>query len=105
GYFHHTLVEDELLKLQVLDNGKVDHPEGMHDDLAQALAGAVWNCVEFADLDAEIDISILGSGDDWEELEYLEAVEEDEQRRDGRRKPRASLTYDESEYDFDLQTI
>lgn len=105
GYFHHTLVEDELLKLQVLDNGKVDHPEGMHDDLAQALAGAVWNCVEFADLDAEIDISILGSGDDWEELEYLEAVEEEEQRRDGRRKPRASLTYDESEYDFDLQTI
>lgn len=106
GYFHKILVEDELLKLQTLDNGKVDHPDGLHDDMAQTLAGAVWNCCEFADIDSEIDIEILGSGDDWEAMELAEAMEEDQVRSDGRRKPRVELTYDErDERDWEIQAI
>lgn len=105
GYFHKILVEDELLKLQVLDNGKVDHPEGMHDDLAQALASAVWNCCEFADLDMEIDISILGDEEDWEALEYAEALEEEQRSNDGRRNKKVELTYDEENAGFDFISI
>ncbi len=97
GYFHNILVEDELLKLQVLENGKVDHPDGLHDDLAQTLAGATWHACEYADMDSELDISILGMGEEWEELEYLEAVEEEQRKKDGRRVPRASLTYEETD--------
>ena len=105
GYFHNELVEKELLKLQVLDNGKVDHPEGFHDDLAQALASATWHACEYADMDAEIELSILGDEDDWEALEYADALEDDI-KRDGRRKPRAEMTFDESEFDFgELQVI
>lgn len=105
GYFHKILVEDELLKLQVLDNGKVDHPEGLHDDLAQALASAVWNCCEFADLDMEIDISILGDEEDWETLEYAEALEEEQRSNDGRRNKKVELTYDEDDAGFDFISI
>jgi hypothetical protein len=105
GYFHNELVEQELLKLQVLDNGKVDHPDGFHDDIAQALASAVWNCCEYADIDTEIEISVLGMEDDWEALELAEALDEETVKQDGRRVPRASLTYDEAEVDFELQVI
>ncbi len=106
AYFHRMLVEDELLKLQTLENGKVDHPDNFHDDMAQTLAGAVWNCCEFADLDTEIDISILGLSDDWESLELLEALEEEQIKTDGRRKPRVELTYDENtEREWELQVI
>lgn len=105
GYFHHMLVEDELLKLQVLDNGKVDHPEGFHDDLAQCLASATWNACEFADLESEIDLSILGTGDEWEDVELAEALEEEAIKNDGRRRPQAELTYDENEYEFDIISI
>lgn len=104
GYFHKILVEDELLKLQVLPNGKVDHPDGMHDDLAQALAASVWHSITYADEDAEIEISVIGEEDDWETLEYVEALEDD-LSRDGRRKPRASLTYNEDEADFEMEII
>lgn len=104
GYFHQLLVEEELLRLQVLDNGKIDHPDGFHDDMAQCLASATWNCCEFADLDSEIDISILGSGDEWEDLELADALEDD-LKSDGRRRERTSMTYDEDEVDFEFQTI
>jgi hypothetical protein len=102
GYFHEELVEKELLKLQILDNGKVDHPDGMHDDLAQALASATWNCCEYADIDAEIEISIMGEDEDWESLEYSEAVEED-QRRDRRfGKEKSKMTFDESDLEWQV---
>jgi hypothetical protein len=91
GYFHHTLVEDELLRLMVLDNGKIDHPDGMHDDLAQCLAGATWNAIEHADLDSEIDISILGLGDDWESVELAEAKEDDLKKDRRRIVPKTSM--------------
>lgn len=106
GYFVEELVEKELLKLQILNNGKVDHPEGFHDDLAQALASAVWNCCEHADLDTEIELDILGTADDWEALEYAEAVDEERRRKDRRfGKQKSSMTYDESEDDFNWHTI
>lgn len=106
GYFVEELVEKELLKLQILNNGKVDHPEGFHDDLAQALASAVWNCCEHADLDAEIELDILGTADDWEALEYAEAVDEERRRKDRRfGKQKSSMTYDESEDEFNWHTI
>lgn len=106
GYFHHMLVEDELLRLQILDNGKIDHPDGFHDDLAQAVASATWHACEYADLDGEIDISILGQEEDWEYLEYAEAMEEDQIARDGRRsRERETMTYDEDEMDFGIYSI
>lgn len=105
GYFDHILVEEELLKLQTLENGKVEHPDGQHDDVAQALAGAVYHACEYAEYDTEIEIDILGD-DDWEAIETQEAIEEDI-KRDGRYgKERSSMTYDEGEIDeWELQVI
>lgn len=104
GYFNHALVEDEMLKLITMENGKVDHPDGMHDDLAQALAGATWHAIEYADMDSEIDISILGLGEEWEQLELADALEEEQNKKDGRRVPRASLTY-EDDMEINFQQI
>lgn len=104
GYFSKILVEDELLKLQVLPNGKVDHPEGMHDDLAQALAGACWHAAQFADLDTEIEISVLGDAEEWEALELAEAMEDDRQK-DGRVRPHAPMVVDENDFDFEVVAI
>lgn len=104
GYFHKTLIEDELLKLQTLDNGKVDHPDGMHDDLAQALAGAAWNAIEWADMNSEIDISVLGEDDDWESIELVDALD-DELKKDRRRVvPKTSL-YSDDDMEFNFETL
>jgi hypothetical protein len=103
GYFNHILVEEEMLKLQVMPNGKIDHPDGFHDDGAQCLASAVWNASQFADLETEIEISVLGDADDWEALELLEA-QEDDRKKDGRVRPHAQLTA-ESEFEFEIQAI
>lgn len=106
GYFSKILVEDELLKLQVRPNGKIDHPEGMHDDLAQALAGACWHAAQFVDMDSEIDISVLGEEDDFRAIEAAEAREEDRQRNDGRVRPHSQMTYDEDDgLDFEIMSI
>lgn len=69
GYFHDELVEQELLRLQLKSNGKVDHPKGFHDDLSQALAGAVALATQFSESEVDIEISVLGE-EDWEDLEY-----------------------------------
>ena len=104
GYFSHELVENELLKLQTLENGKIDHPDGLHDDLAQALAGACWNAIEFADLNSELDISILGEEDDWEALELADSLE-DELKKDRRRVvPKTSL-YSEDDVEINFEQI
>lgn len=103
GYFSHILVEEEMLKLQVMPNGKIDHPEGFHDDGAQCLASAVWNASQFADLDTEIEISVLGEVDEWEALELLDA-QEDDRKKDGRVRPHAQLT-EEHEFEFEIQAI
>lgn len=101
GYFNHILVEDELLKLQVLENRKVDHPSKGYKDGSDALAGAAWSACQYADIDTEIELDILGSDDDWEAYEMEDAMEDDRQR-DGRYgKERSSLV----EIDLEIENI
>lgn len=105
GYFNHILVEDELLKLQVLENRKVDHPSTGSKDLADALAGAAWSACQYADIDTEIEIDVWGTGDDWEDAELLDAQADDE-IRDGRfGKERAQMTYNDSTDDWNFESI
>lgn len=47
-------------------------------DLADALAGATWNAIQFADIEAEIDIDVIGGYDeDVHDLELEDALEDD----------------------------
>jgi hypothetical protein len=43
GYWNEILVEEELLKLRLFGNNKIDHPATGSKDLADALAGAVFS--------------------------------------------------------------
>lgn len=65
GYWNHILVEEELLKLRLFGNNKIDHPSTGSKDLADALAGAVANCVKNIAVDTEIDIEIMYPRDDF----------------------------------------
>lgn len=105
GYFNRILVEDELLKLQVLQNRKVDHPSKGSKDLADALAGATWSACQYADIDAEIDIDIFGSDDDWEALEYLDATADDEGTDKRFGKSRTTMTDDDPFDNFTFESI
>ncbi len=101
GYFNHILVEDELLKLQVLENRKVDHPSKGYKDGSDALAGATWSACQYADIDTEIELDIIGTDEDWEDYEMADALEDDKQR-DGRYgKDKSSLV----EIDFEIESI
>jgi hypothetical protein len=81
GYFHHILVEDELLKLQALPNRKVDHPTDAGKDIADALAGAAWGASQHADIGTEIEIDVIGTDEDWEDWELEDAKEDDMETR------------------------
>jgi hypothetical protein len=83
GYFIDILVEQELLKLQLLPNGKVDHPSDTTKDLADALAGAVFSACLNSATDQEIDIDIIGGDEDedWESAELEDALEDDKHGR------------------------
>jgi len=59
GYWNEILVEDELLKLKLINNTKVDHPTTGSKDLADSVAGATFMCVTNLSSDFEIDIEIL----------------------------------------------
>ena len=59
GYWNEILVEDELLKLKLINNTKVDHPTTGSKDLADSVAGATFMCVSNLSSDFEIDIEIL----------------------------------------------
>jgi len=59
GYWNELLVEEELLKLRLYGNNKIDHPTTGSKDLADALAGSVFNCLDHIALDNEIEIEIL----------------------------------------------
>lgn len=77
GYWNEILVEEELLKLRLFANNKIDHPASGSKDLADALAGAVWNCMDNAVVDSEIEIEILTPDADYEmddELEEFRSV-------------------------------
>ena len=66
GYWNHILVEEELLKLRLFGNNRIDHPASGSKDLADALAGAVANCVKNISVDTEIDIEIMYPRDDFD---------------------------------------
>lgn len=59
GYWDEILVEEELLKLRLFNNNKIDHPSSGSKDLADALAGAVYSCVENISSDQEIEIELM----------------------------------------------
>jgi hypothetical protein len=63
GYWNEILVEDELLKLKLINNTKVDHPTTGSKDLADSVAGAAYMCISNLSSDFEIDIEILSELD------------------------------------------
>jgi intein/homing endonuclease len=69
GYWNEILVEEELLKLRLFANNKIDHPNGGSKDLADAVAGSVFSTVENIAVETEIEIEV------W----YPGEVDEDEQ--------------------------
>ena len=74
GYWNELLVEEELLKLRLFANNKIDHPNSGSKDLADALAGSVFTCVENMSMEMEVDIEILGS--DFKQYEEIDDMEE-----------------------------
>jgi nicotinamide riboside kinase len=59
GYWNELLVEEELLKLKLINNTKVDHPSTGSKDLADAIAGATFMCLKQLTMDIEIEIEVL----------------------------------------------
>jgi len=59
GYWDELLVEEELLKLRLFSNNRIDHPNSGSKDLADAVAGAVFVCVENMAVNTEVNIEIL----------------------------------------------
>ena len=74
GYWNELLVEEELLKLRLFSNNKIDHPNSGSKDLADALAGSVYQSIQHMAFEAEVDIEIIGS--DFKQFENLEDGEE-----------------------------
>ncbi len=72
GYWNELLVEEELLKLRLYNNTKIDHPTTGSKDLADALAGSVFNCIQNMAMNTEVDIEILSADKEWEYLEDFE---------------------------------
>jgi hypothetical protein len=66
GYWIELLVEEELLKLRLFNNNKIDHPNSGSKDLADALAGSVFNCIQNIAIDTEVDIEIIGTDREYE---------------------------------------
>ena len=59
GFWDELLVEEELLKLKLINNTKVDHPTTGTKDLADSVAGATFMAIDNFITDAEIDIEVL----------------------------------------------
>lgn len=67
GYWNELLVEEELLKLKLINNTKIDHPSTGSKDLADAIAGSTFMCLKELTTDIEIEIEVLQSVD-YDEL-------------------------------------
>lgn len=67
GYWNELLVEEELLKLKLMNNTKVDHPTTGTKDLADAVAGSVFKCTELLQIDLEVEVEIMADYDDYED--------------------------------------
>ena len=59
GYWNEILVEEELLKLRLFGNNKIDHPATGSKDLADALAGATASCVKNIAITEEMEVEIM----------------------------------------------
>lgn len=59
GYWNELLVEEELLKLKLYGNNKIDHPTTGSKDLADSLAGSVFTCMQNVAISSEVEIEIL----------------------------------------------
>jgi hypothetical protein len=70
GYWNELLVEEELLKLRLFSNNKIDHPNSGSKDLADALAGSVYQSVQHMAFEAEVDIEIIGT--DFKQYEDMD---------------------------------
>jgi len=66
GYWNELLVEEELLKLRLFSNNRIDHPNSGSKDLADAIAGAVFVCIENMSINAEVNIEILTPDKNYE---------------------------------------
>ena len=73
GYWNHILVEDELLKLKLLNGVKIDHPTSGSKDLADSVAGAIFQAVQHIHIDQEIEIEFDSFSFEEFESEYDEA--------------------------------
>lgn len=69
GYWSELLVEEELLKLRLFNNNKIDHPATGSKDLADAVAGSVFNCIQNMTYNSEVEIEILTPEKEWEYLD------------------------------------
>lgn len=69
GYWNEYLVENELLKLKLINNTKIDHPTTGSKDRADALAGAMYMCMTHFGVDEEISIEIWSDADVDDETE------------------------------------
>lgn len=59
-----TVLTDELLNIEKDSNGKVDHTPDFHKDIADALAGSVYNASQYAEqfaYDYGEDMSLIGN--------------------------------------------
>lgn len=78
GYWNPLLVEEELLKLKLINNTKVDHPTKGSKDLADSVAGATYMCMDNLSIDVDIEIEILGSDEDelfdYDEMEIVNQI-------------------------------
>jgi hypothetical protein len=83
GYWNELLVEEELLKLKLFGNNKIDHPATGSKDLADALAGAVFNAMSMAAIDSEVEIEVLAPSpifemdDEFEEFSSVKMYNRD----------------------------
>jgi len=66
GYWNELLVEEELLKLRLFSNNRIDHPNSGSKDLADAIAGAVFVCIENMSINTEVNIEILTPDKNYE---------------------------------------
>ena len=69
GYWDELLVEEELLKLKLINNTKIDHPSKGSKDVADSIAGAMFVCMDNLMIDTEIEVEIMGFDDDIESEE------------------------------------
>jgi hypothetical protein len=78
GFWNEQLVENELLKLKLINNNKIDHPTTGEKDMADALAGAVFMCMnnmtEMASVDLEFFYDSPEEGNAAERISRKEVV-------------------------------